>query len=59
MTIDTSSAESRLDRLIDRLLRAGETALEMGDSEQARSMADDVLTVRDADGATLVTYIAG
>ncbi len=55
-TTQAHSAESRLDQLIERLLWAGEQALERADVEQARSMADDVLTV-DAGNARALRLI--
>ena len=45
MTGQPPSAESRLDRLIDRMLSGAETAIASGDFELAREMASDVLMV--------------
>ena len=41
----TTSAETRLDRLLERLLTAAETSLAAGDLEPARVMAEEVRAV--------------
>src|SRR5690606_37790047 len=45
MMNDTSSAESRLSRLLERLLSGAEEAFRLGDFEQARATAEEVRTV--------------
>ncbi len=45
MTDPAVSAESRLERLLGRLLSAAEASLAAGDPETARATADEVLTV--------------
>ncbi|HEX7100674.1 MAG TPA: adenylate/guanylate cyclase domain-containing protein [Acidimicrobiia bacterium] len=42
---DSTSAETRLGRLLDRLLKAAEDALHSGDLEQARATAEEVRAV--------------
>jgi len=57
VTDPVPSAESRLERLLGRLLSAAEGSLAAGDLETARSTADEVLTV-DPDNARASALLA-